>query len=50
MAGTPAVGKGVGVCHTIAVRDSDLYMTQTGPYYVIQIGSMSSTQIGPRYL
>ena len=51
---------------TITVRDSDLYMTQTGSYipegiisvqdsdlclyYVIQTGSMSSTQTGSRYL
>ena len=50
---------------TITVRDNDLYMTQTGPYIpegiitvrdsdlchvMIQTGSMSSTQTGPRYL
>ena len=36
---------------TITVRDSDLYLyNPNGPAIMIQMGSMSSTQTGPRYL
>ena len=36
---------------TITVRDSDLYMYDpNGAVIMIQTGSMSSTQTGPRYL
>ena len=36
---------------TITVRDSDLYLyDQNGAVIMIKTGSMSSTQMGPRYL
>ena len=36
---------------TITVRDSDLYLYDpNGTAIMIQMGSMSSTQTGPRYL